>query len=673
MVFKRIKRVIKRIIRKPKPKPTPKPTVKDWDVAVGPVAREIAKQPAAPITKERIATIQRRYGGGGAAPTPAAPPVGPTVAPEPELVKAAEVKKEFEKIEEEKERRRVEGRLPTERELRETLTVKPVARPEGLLERGMARIRRERHITKAERLRGEPSGLGLGGLTGQFALTGLGAAQFTKALITSPVKTAKAVPSGLIATGKFVTRGGLTRMIIEEPEAVTGAVIGEIALAKGLGVAARGVGRGAEIIGTRISPKFRPVTVVGKARVIKGIPSGLKPTKIKLAKPISKITEPLAKQVKLAGKEVTAVTAARDVFGKVLRKKVKIKKPLPTPKAPKLERALFADPRGRLRISRLGLEPQKKAKLLDVLAGDVTFKKVRPQALLFEKVKVAKFPKALKGIERKLKAGKILTPAEELKLTSFQLKPTGEFKPIGFLTKEPEIVLAPGEIIRKKGVPAVTLIKRKRVPIISTEIITPTKATRQLLEARKLTPKQLSTLTKRLTKETGFKVSRIIETRPLVSPVGLGASLVSPIARARPRARKLISPVLFPSRQIPKARKIALERLPKRPTRKPSTDIINQLLPTIPRALRKVPTLAPSPILPTPRPPSKRAMPLLIKDLFEKRLKVPKRFKKIRQPTAYQPSLTAAILGIKVPKKPKPIFGKLELGFLPGIRPMVRK
>ena len=50
------------------------------------------------------------------------------------------------------------------------------------------------------------------------------------------------------------------------------------------------------------------------------------------------------------------------------------------------------------------------------------------------------------------------------------MKRSGYFKPIGFLSREPEVVLSPGEVIRKKGRVATTLIKNRAVPLYEVEI-----------------------------------------------------------------------------------------------------------------------------------------------------------------------------------------------------------
>jgi len=85
----------------------------------------------------------------------------------------------------------------------------------------------------------------------------------------------------------------------------------------------------------------------------------------------------------------------------------------------------LSDPKGRLRPSRLGLQDAKDASLLDLLAGDVSFKSKTPQALIFEDVLVSKFPKTtiFKSITKKLKGkNPQLTPKEAEALLKIPIK-----------------------------------------------------------------------------------------------------------------------------------------------------------------------------------------------------------------------------------------------------------
>ncbi len=403
----------------------------------------------------------------------------------------------------------------------------------------------EKEVVKA-RAKGKPM-VFTGFMTG-LALTGVETAKLAKALVTKPVSTVKAIGVGLKTLAVKAKTGVLAKeigiAIKTKPSVVAGRVVGELLLMKGIGKVVSTVGKGAEIGRTVISPKYAPL----KAGVIK-VPKVKGITEIKIAPPVKKILIPLKEQVTVAGKKVTAVSAARDFFKPFEKVKV-IEKPKPALKAPEIERALFADPAARLRISRLGVLTQKEAGIMDILRGEVTFKKAKPQVLLFEETQVAKIPKGLKDIEKALKKGKPLTQAQMKRFQEWQLKPTGEFKPIGKLTREPEITLAPGEIITKEAVSAVTLIKGKRVVIIKPKIKKAPPAIKKLLEKPRRTPRETTKLAKMLAKETG--ISRAIITKPYLSPAKI-ISLIPKLPRVTkpyiprpykpPKLPKLISPI----------------------------------------------------------------------------------------------------------------------------------
>ncbi|KKL87215.1 hypothetical protein LCGC14_1936930 [marine sediment metagenome] len=221
-----------------------------------------------------------------------------------------------------------------------------------------------------------------------------------------------------------------------------------------------------------------------------------------------------------------------------------------------LERSFFADPRGRFRPSRLGISTQKDASLLDILKGDFTFKTPKPQILVFENVKVAKFPKALKDISKALKSGKALTKSQAKRLLNWQSKKTGRFKPIGALSREPEITLAAGEIIKKVKRVGTTIINGKRVPIVQVKVVKPSISIKNLLKkarSGKITVKELKQLRNKLKKETGFtsRLSRSRRLKPKRPPR-------RPPKRPpkRPPRRPPKRPPKAPPRPIPKRRKV---------------------------------------------------------------------------------------------------------------------
>jgi AraC-like DNA-binding protein len=203
---------------------------------------------------------------------------------------------------------------------------------------------------------------------------------------------------------------------------------------------------------------------------------------------------PLSKQALLAGKEVTAVNASANQITSWLKRKKIIRKPIPgeadfpikikkllekfdtgkklttkefaetniwlqknvAPNITLLERSLYLDPASGLRVSRLGIQPAQSATLKDILKGNFRLweRGSKPQILVFENAKIAKFPKSLNVVKRKLLAGQKLTVAETNKLIEWQVKiGSGKFKPIGSTIYsggiELEVTLAPGELIKR--------------------------------------------------------------------------------------------------------------------------------------------------------------------------------------------------------------------------------
>jgi hypothetical protein len=267
------------------------------------------------------------------------------------------------------------------------------------------------------------------------------------------------------------------------PAGTTGQFAGGLLFLKGAGKVASAGYRAGEAGVTRLSPNYVPATAVegSDSLLIKGVKTSKGPVDINVVGGIgseSLATESLRVQAQRAGTTVNAVSGARNLFS-VFKNEIKIDKPLPTPEASPLERSFFYDPEARLRPSRLGLtQTTNSASLSDVFSGNFNIFPERPQAILTPGLKVEAFPGYLGGIEDKLLSNKRLSPGEEASLLRFQLKPSGQAKPVGFLSGEPEVTLAPGETIRRvKGQGGVTLLKRegyiipKRVPIIEAEVV----------------------------------------------------------------------------------------------------------------------------------------------------------------------------------------------------------
>ncbi len=468
-------------------------------------------------------------------------------------------------------------------------------------------------------------------------------------------------PAAWIESGRRIYRG----VMAAEPRAV-GEVAGMIALYK-LPKVGKIIGRRVSPIITRISPKFRGIVGVGRRRVIPRIPTAKGIKEIGIARPIKDIGISIEKQIALAGKRITAVTAARDLFGRIIKRRVVIKKPK-VPKAPPLERALFADPFARLRIGRLELKEPRPATLAELVTGRAVLRRPRPQAIIFPDQIVAKFPKALKKVKAKLKAGKPLTVAEKAKLLKFQLEPTGEFKPLGFVTREPEITLAPSEIIRRKKVVGVTLIRGRRVSIIEAEVIKPTKAAAKLLKKRRagtITTKELALLKTKLRRETGFDVSRALERRPYYDPLRVPKLLgISPVITKPPRVRR-VPP-------IPAIRPRVAVKPPYKPV--PALGLISPIIPrpkVVPRIspMAQILGISAMAVPAMPEPPRLRRPFRLIEKETKAQKKRRKRAEAIarKQQLKYQASVGAVTLGITAPRIPRVRLTGLEL------RPVIKK
>lgn len=210
-----------------------------------------------------------------------------------------------------------------------------------------------------------------------------------------------------------------------------------------------------------------------------------------------------------------------------------------------LERSFFADPTGRVRPSRLGLQKEKPLTLYESISEDITFSRSKPQVLVFTDAQIEKFPKALRSIRNKILRGKPLTKDESARLLSFQLKRSGKFKPLGFTSRESEITLAPGEIIKKQKVIGSINVRGRRVPIVKVDVYKPKGETKKLiadLSKRKVNAKKIANLEKRLKRETGldYKLSSKVKggTRYVSARKASATALSRALARYRTSSPK---------------------------------------------------------------------------------------------------------------------------------------
>jgi len=416
-------------------------------------------------------------------------------------------------------------------------------------------------------------------------------------------KVLKELPSAISKSGKEF--GELLRVSPGEAFVKVG---GEILLMKGTGAALNKIGSTSSSQLAKLNPKY-----VGKAKVgstLKIKTGAGKTVDLKVVGKIPK--EKLASQVSKAGKKLNAISSQADELLGFIRSRTKtIRKPIPgeadfsaaTKKLLKqfdagtiskknllklneavkkqgakglLERSFFADPTGKIRPSRLGVTPDKKASLLDYFVEDITFKKAKPQILLFENIKVQSLPKALKSIGNKLKKGTALTKKEADELLKYQLKKSGKFKPIGFISGESEITLAPGEILKRVKKVGVTIANGKKIPIVKTEVFKPTGKIKTLLtkfNKGTLTKAQTKQLDKLLKKATGFNYGLSSAKKTAGKYVDIkkvGAGILSKISPKKPTiTTKTISPTYVkPKKKTPTPSKPKTPSSPKKPTPK---------------------------------------------------------------------------------------------------------
>ncbi len=506
--------------------------------------------------------------------------------------------------------------------------------PTGEIQRGPEPPAFERFIGEEETkfLRGQPTvGQRFGaGVTTSF----VGTAEFGVGLVTEPVETLKQIPSSLKQVFAEVKSGELLAKAKADPFFTAGFIGAELITLKGGGKVIKTTTKTGKKVTTRLSPLFEPVEK-GGVRVAR---TG---EFLEFQQPVSQIKTSLKAQAEFSGKEIQAVSGALDFF-KPLRRKVKVQKP----GVKGVQASFFADPFGKLRVSRLGLGVQEEASLLDILGGRVTFRGQKAQAIIFPKVKVAKLPK---DIARTLKQGRTLSPSQARRLEKFQLEITGEFKPIGALSLEPEVTLPVGEIIKKKRKLGVTLFEGKPLSLIEAEIGTPTKELGKLIVEKQRVGKLSKTKQKRLEslleKETGFSKDISLKARISKSArageLGL-TSKIRPLKPSRPSVGKPLSEPTSPS--------LSPEKTSPRLARSPFDSGLSPR-----RALRR--GRQPSPIFkPSPRGRGPLAEPIATIPAKKRKVKarIPK--KKKRQLTEekefedaliFTPGFTERVLGVK--------------------------
>ena len=470
----------------------------------------------------------------------------------------------------------------------------------------------------------------------------VGLPSFANAVRKNPA-ILKRLPSAISQAGKDF--GTLLRI---SPTSALVKIGANIYMIKVTDAGFRALGRLSSSAFVRLNPKFVGVLKAGQKIVVK---TG-KGKKVKL-QVVSKIPgQTIAKQIGLSGKKVkVAVSTQADSLLGLIRRSKTLSKPLGIQKAlgktasrllkqydkgarlstkqikfldnaikkagskGLLERAFFADPTGKIRPSRLGIIKPKKLKLIDYLTSDFTFKKARPQILLFENAVIEKFPKAIKVIAKKLSRGQSITPDEASRLLQFQLKNTGKFKPLGFASKESEIVLGAGSVIKRVKKVGVTRINGVNIPIIKVRIAKLPKSLKNALDkfkSGKLTTAEIKKLDNALSKSTGFKYGLSSSGRSgirYVSLKRLGLSVSSRVSRKRTSRKSPVSrkSKISKTSRSPKSRKSKTPRGSKSPRRPRGSKS-----PRSPRLLRspKSPKSPRSPKSPPKRKPIPKKPPV---------------------------------------------------------------
>jgi len=223
---------------------------------------------------------------------------------------------------------------------------------------------------------------------------------------------------------------------------------------------------------------------------------------------------PLKEQVRMVSEQRTIrpVSAQREnIFGLIKSKEV-VEKPKPTPYSSELERSYFADPTNKVRLSRLGLEPGKRATLLEYQAGEFSTRS-RPAIHIFPEQTLEEFPQEIKPIAEKISKGAPLTPSELEAFRKWQLTPSGKFKGIGYIGSEAEVTLAPGEVIKRTERLGYAKIKGRPVQLEAVEVIQPSRELESLIykkATKGLTKEESSTFRRLFKEETGYSYEEYI-------------------------------------------------------------------------------------------------------------------------------------------------------------------
>lgn len=515
----------------------------------------------------------------------------------------------------------------------ETRTIPPSILEASPKATGLEKIRQNISLKERElftaKSRGKDISLIQTGLTfgAGFAKPFIETAIFAKTAITQPLT----IPAGIVKAGKGIISGEIGKSIgttiKESPEFFAGSILGEVALFKGTQYATRGVGIAGEYATAKLSPKFKAVKTIGTGeKFISSVDDlgdiGLIPA----GKGLGKTGEATirggfgftkAEQKALIGREgvVTSQRSLTPRFSKTAPLK-EMEKGFGLFGTPAQESGVL-----QTRVSRLGELP-KPARFRDILSGEFTLTKPRPEVIVFPKERVGT---------------------------------KGRFETLGYPSSELETAtLAPRlggakaiKIVKTQGV---TFIGYRKVPIKIGEFILDTGKAKKSLISKKPS----------LTSISSDVSSDLVSTRYLSS-----SSLFIPAISIFPKKTKVLSGIskyninplysTFKKEYKPKRTKITS------PLSKISFDYGDYK-----SQFKSIPRGSVSPILPKAlfTPPTKtisipiNILPIGIPQKPKKRKKPKRSYKRI-------PSIVSAEFGIY---SPKPLKGEIT-GL--GLRPLI--
>jgi len=346
---------------------------------------------------------------------------------------------------------------------------------------------------------------------GAVASSVAGTVHFGSQMVKDPVGTTVGVGKGLWSGGKYIWETkGLPSKVMQEATARpiywTAFVGAELLTAKGAGKLGKTTVKWGGRFYRKALFELDPKKVKPTGRVYDFFTVSGEKIRSAIAPTWKGISEPLTKQVKYAGKQVVATHVGRiQFFGRVFRRTKR------AVSGGEQGYGMFFDPKGRLRFGRLR-ETSREASLSEFFQGKFTWRKQvkTPQVLVDPFAQVEKFPRYLKDVETGIKTGKIrsvrdLTPEQRIKFETWQKEyASGKYKPVGYLSTEPEITLPVGTVPVKVGTLGKVWSQWQKLPVLQITTKKPSAELQKLLTARIKTPAHQERLAKLYKQETGI-------------------------------------------------------------------------------------------------------------------------------------------------------------------------